>query len=45
MPTHIVTMPYFSFLRCSAWITVAERIAPVAPLPRPLTRRIKRRKD
>ena len=31
MPTHIVTMTYFSWWRCNAWITVAARIAPVAP--------------
>src|SRR6059036_2506073 len=31
VPTHMVTMPYFRLLRRIAWITVAERIAPVAP--------------
>lgn len=31
VPTHIVTMPYFRFLRRNACTTVAERIAPVAP--------------
>jgi hypothetical protein len=31
MPTHMVTMPYFRFLRCKACTTVADRIAPVAP--------------
>jgi hypothetical protein len=31
MPTHIVTMPYFSWWRRSACTTVAARIAPVAP--------------
>ena len=31
MPTHMVTMPYFSLWRRSACTTVAERMAPVAP--------------
>ncbi len=31
MPTHIVTMPYFSRWRRRACTTVAARIAPVAP--------------
>ena len=31
MPTHIVTMPYFSLWRRSACTTVAARMAPVAP--------------
>jgi hypothetical protein len=31
VPTHIVTMPYFSCRRRSACTTVAARIAPVAP--------------
>ncbi len=31
VPTHIDTMPYRMFLRRIAWISVAERIAPVAP--------------
>ena len=31
VPTHMVTMPYLRLLRRSAWITVAARIAPVAP--------------
>ena len=30
VPTHMVTMPYFRFLRRMAWMTVAERIAPIA---------------
>ena len=29
MPTHMVTMAYLRLLRRSAWIAVAERMAPV----------------
>jgi len=31
MPMHIVTIPYLPWVRCRPWITVAARIAPVAP--------------
>ena len=31
VPMHIVTMPYFCFLRRMPWTMVAVRTAPVAP--------------